>query len=454
MVTSDVVEQGVQRFSQSVATAPGLEGTERDELQALAGEVIRELQATRCQDLGGFRQVGVSLSTFNCDAVGYRFSLKLPCRDTPGSREWFEQIGVGPRERCSADTEKRHFARLNELGSSITSCCCTIDDVKKTSNLAVEQFVILAHSHLEMLAKLGIATLIRPLVQVVVEAMRQASQTAKECNVAVSECLDAIAVCVEEARQPCSPPPGGKAVGAATAAVSAAASAATAGAGVSAPPAAPEPAPAPPAPAPPLVPAPAPAPPTPPQPCERLISLGSVGTQSASAALAGAAGLNVAFNFDVDVHVNAPIEAMTRDAAAAFAPIQQQCDAAQTFTGTFAQAGAAVVIESINVFAANIDAAWQCATETVEAACDVAEPAPAPEPEPVPEPAPAPKVDANGVFVPPEQLGQVEQPPVPAEKQAMTAPAAVEASSEQHTEQQSEDTRSTDAWGVKKLGEW
>ncbi|OIR40285.1 hypothetical protein [Corynebacterium sp. NML130628] len=439
MVTSDVVEQGVQRFSQSVAAAPGLEGPERDELQALAREVIRELQATRCQDLGGFRQVGASLSAFNCDAVGYRFSLKSPCRDTPGSREWFEQIGVGPRERCSADTEKRHFARLNELGSSITSCCCTIDDVKKTSNLAVEQFVILAHSHLEMLAKLGIATLIRPLVQVVVEAMRQASQTAKECNVAVSECLDAIAVCVEEAQQPCSLPPGGKPVGTAAAAASAAAaSAATAGAGVSAPPAAPEP---------------APAPPTPPQPCERLISLGNAGTQSASAALAGAAGLNVAFNFDVDVHVNAPIEAMTRDVAAAFAPSQAQC-----FTGTFAQTGAAVVIESINVFAANIDAAWQCATETVGAACDVAEPAPAPEPAPepapVPEPAPAPKVDANGVFVPPEQLGQVEQPPVPAEKQAMTAPAAAEASSEQHTEQQSEDTRSTDAWGVKKLGEW
>lgn len=442
MVTSDVVEQGVQRFSQSVATAPGLEGPERDELQALAREVIQELQATRCQDLGGFRQVGASLSAFNCDAVGYRFSLKSPCRDTPGSSEWFEQIGVGPRERCSADTEKRHFSRLNELGSSITSCCCTIDDVKKTSNLAVEQFVILAHSHLEILAKLGIATLIRPLVQVVVEAMRKASQTAKECNVAVSECLDAIAVCVEEAQQPCSQPPGGKAVGAAAAAVSAAAAntANTAAVSVSAaaPPAAPEP-------------APAPAPPTPPQPCERLISLGSAGTQSASAALAGATGLNVAFNFDVDVHVNAPIEAMTRDAAAAFAPSQAQC-----FTGTFAQTGAAVVIESINVFAANIDAAWQCATETVEAACDTGEPAPAPEPvpEPAPAPAPAPKVDESGVFVPPEQLAQVEQPPVPAEKQAMTAPAAAEASTEQHTEQQSENTSSTDAWGVKKLGEW
>ena len=439
MVTSDVVEQGVQRFSQSVATAPGLEGPERDELQALARDVIRELQATRCQDLGGFRQVGVSLSAFNCDAVGYRFSLKSPCRDTPGSSEWFEQIGVGPRERCSADTEKRHFARLNELGSSITSCCCTIDEVKKTSNLAIEQFIILAHSHLEMLAKLGIATLIRPLVQVVVEAMRQAIQTAKECNVAVSECLDAIAVCVEEAQQPCSQPPGGKPVGAVAAAASATAAAS---ASVAAPPAPPA------ALTPPSTPAPAPAPPAAPQPCERLISLGSVGTQSASAALAGGAGLNVAFNFDVDVHVNAPIEAMTRDAAALFAPIQQQCDTAQAFTGTFAQTGAAVVIESINVFAANIDAAWQCATETVEAPCDVAEPAPAPEP------APAQKVDANGVFVPPEHLGQVEQPPVPAEKQAMTAPAAAEASSEQHTEQQSEDTRPTDAWGVKKLGEW
>lgn len=446
MVTSDVVEQGVQRFSQSVATAPGLEGPERDELQALARDVIRELQATRCQDLGGFRQVGVSLSAFNCDAVGYRFSLKSPCRDTPGSSEWFEQIGVGPRERCSADTEKRHFARLNELGSSITSCCCTIDDVKKTSNLAIEQFITLAHSHLEMLAKLGIATLIRPLVQVVVEAMRQASQTAKECNVAVSECLDAIAVCVEEVQQPCSQPPGGKPVGAVAAAASATAAASVS---VAAPPAPPAPAPAPPAaPTPPSTPAPAPAPPTPPQPCERLISLGSVGTQSASAALAGAAGLNVAFNFDVDVHVNAPIEAMTRDAAALFAPIQQQCDTAQAFTGTFAQTGAAVVIESINVFAANIDAAWQCATETVEVPCDVAEPAPEPAP------APAPKMDANGVFVPPEHLGQVEQPPVPAEKQAMTAPAAAEASSEQHAEQQSEDTHPTDAWGVKKLGEW
>ena len=97
MVTSDVVEQGVQRFSQSVATAPALEGPERDQLQALAKEVIRELQATRCQDLRGFHQVGVSLSQFNCDAVGYRFSLKAPCQDTPGSKEWFEQIGVGPR---------------------------------------------------------------------------------------------------------------------------------------------------------------------------------------------------------------------------------------------------------------------------------------------------------------------------------------------------------------------
>lgn len=113
-------------------------------------------------------------------------------------------------------------------------------------------------------------------------------------------------------------------------------------------------------------------------------------------------------------------------------------EVANTCTGSLGAAGAGIALIGIGVFAA---AAAECIESFVEnLECPIPEPglepAPGSEPEPEPEPEPCePEVDENGVYVPPTELAEVEQPAPPAEKLeimdiAEPEPAAVETPSE------------------------
>lgn len=86
--------------------------------------------------------------------------------------------------------------------------------------------------------------------------------------------------------------------------------------------------------------------------------------------------------------------------------------------GTLGAVGLGVALVGIGVLVA---AVMEC-MEVPEAECP--EPEPEPEPAPQPPPPPAPPVGENGVFVPPPELAEVEQPAPPAEKVAHMAAQA------------------------------
>lgn len=114
---------------------------------------------------------------------------------------------------------------------------------------------------------------------------------------------------------------------------------------------------------------------------------------------------------------------------------------AHACTGALGAAGIGVALFGLGVF---IAAASECLEQLGEA-CECPEPGPEPEPEPdcepepcepehEPEPAPCePEKGDDGVFVPPAELAEVEQPDAPAEKlerMGLTEAAAVQAPAE------------------------
>ena len=498
-----VIESEVQRVMSLICAAPAASPGKRAAAQGVANDLLRQVDRLRGQDLGEFASAGLQLQG-RCTAsgsfrVGHGAStsgggtipgfehLNLGPHEPiaeyvfgePGQSQWFDEVGISEREACDADREAEHFTQVDEVGEQIQACCQAIAEVCTTGDIAMQELLSPVCTMLEMIARMGFPHLTDQAIDVAIDALKQASATAKDRNCVIEECLDTIATCVEKVaeQQPQEPVEyaggrGGGGVGAGAAATVAANAPET-----PAPKPAPEPAP-PTGPKEFHEPAPKPAPPAPApeqprlQECPRFetrgvetgtVSAAQAGTTAASAdvlasAAAAASGafeqavsqavqtppvnMEVHFNFDLDGAINAGLEAVDCDTVAQFQPPAPEVNTA-AWVGAMAQTGAAAVLEGLDCFAASLEAVAQCpgaeccthgAVETVEVVehpVPAPEPEPAPEPkpepepvpepapapEPVPEPAPAPQPQ-DGVIPPPPELAEVEEPEPPAEKLA------------------------------------
>lgn len=507
------VEAEVQRVMSLICAAPASPGKQAV-AQGIADDLLQQIDRLRGQNLSGFASTGAQLQgRFQLSGSGSVYTgldrsktrADGPIADfifgepgaNPGAEErWFEELGITQREAEDASREAEHFNQIDEVGCQIQACCTTIEEVCTTGDIAMQELLSPACRMLEMIARMGFPQLTDQAIDVAIDALKQASATAKDRNCVIEDCLETIARCVEDVAEKQPQPPveyGGSCER------ESAGTAGTEPAQTSAPKPvpkpAPEPAPVPPKPAEPVAP-PAPGPLPAPEPprvteCPRLetrcVDAASVGTAAASA-MAGLASqpapasVELNFNFDIDGAINAGLETVDCGTVEQFQPPAPQVETA-AWVGTLVQTGAAAVLEGLDCFAASLEAVAECpgaecCTHEVperpepEPAPEP-EPEPAPEPEPEPEPAPEP-VPEDGVIPPPPELSQVEEPAPPPEKlEHIESPATEVAQVPQdpgpadaaeptdnadNTENNDNDTPaaadSAEPWAMKKTGEW
>lgn len=215
-------------------------------------------------------------------------------------------------------------------------------------------------------------------------------------------------------------------------------------------------------------------------PAQAATEDGAEGTASSEAKPAKALSFTIAFDFGLELTVNASLDALDCGTAEAIKPAVSPSVTAKLMLGPLGEAGAAAVqggIEHLRNLLREVVACpgAECATHPAPPS---AEPAPA---------QPAPTQSAGGVTPPPPELAKVEEPAPPPKKSAAPAPAPAPATPAPSASTgggggggsapapaapppppatqpsggpghrptvKIEATQSVKAWGIRKLGDW
>ena len=354
-VATPVAEE-VRGLVDVVKGAPEVPADKRTAVQSLARDLLRQEECTAGLDLNAFLAAGISLSAA-CDRPA------TPARTCDADKsEWFEQVGIRGRERRDEELENRHFEGVSRVGTSIEECCAAIREVVATAETAVCGILGPVKRTLELVMNFGFKQLVEPAVELAIEALSRARETAVDRNCVIADCFDAIARCVDEAAQH------------------------------------------------------RPAPPV--EFAARTTPAGTVRTQAASAGEANLPGLQVSFDFGVDASINAKLDAKV-DARVDLGGFETGA-----MIGAFGALGAAAALGALECLAASVECPTP--EPAPEPAPQPEPPAPAPEPPPAPAPPAAPTPTGDGVIAPPPELAQVEEPAPPPKKIAAMQPASVE----------------------------
>ncbi|MCZ9290746.1 hypothetical protein [Corynebacterium lehmanniae] len=195
------VKDDVQSLVRAVDVAPEVGPAQRAVVHGLAGELLEQVAQTDGLDLSAFLAAGLKLS-----AGGKR-------PDTPArtcscdESAWFDEVGIRERERCDEARETEHFDRAKAAGESIGQCGEAIKTIVDTAESAVRALLEPARRMLDIVLNCGIGQLIQPAVEMVIEALRSARETASDRNGVIKECLGEVATRVDTAavEQPAPP---------------------------------------------------------------------------------------------------------------------------------------------------------------------------------------------------------------------------------------------------------
>ena len=193
-VATPVAEE-VRGLVDVVKGAPEVPADKRTAVQSLARDLLRQEECTAGLDLNAFLAAGISLSAA-CDRPA------TPARTCDADvSEWFEQVGIRGRERRDEELENRHFEGVSQVGTSIEECCAAIREVVATAETAVCGILGPVKRTLELVMNFGFKQLVEPAVELAIEALSRARETAVDRNCVIADCFDAIARCVDEAAQ-------------------------------------------------------------------------------------------------------------------------------------------------------------------------------------------------------------------------------------------------------------
>lgn len=195
------VKDDVQSLVRAVDVAPEVGPAQRAAVHGLAGELLEQVAQTDGHDLSAFVAAGLKLA-----AGGQR-------PDTPArtcscdESAWFDEVGIRERERCDEARETEHFNRAKSAGESIGQCGEAIKTIVDTAESAVRALLEPARRMLDIVLNCGIVQLIQPAVEMVIEALRSARETASDRNGVIKECLGEVAARVDTAaaEQPAAP---------------------------------------------------------------------------------------------------------------------------------------------------------------------------------------------------------------------------------------------------------
>ncbi|WP_293831581.1 hypothetical protein [uncultured Corynebacterium sp.] len=195
------VKDDVQSLVRAVDVAPEVGPAQRAAVHGLAGELLEQVAQTDGLDLSAFVAAGLKLA-----AGGQR-------PDTPArtcscdESAWFDEVGIRERERCDEARETEHFNRAKSAGESIGQCGEAIKTIVDTAESAVRALLEPARRMLDIVLNCGIVQLIQPAVEMVIEALRSARETASDRNGVIKECLGEVAARVDTAaaEQPAAP---------------------------------------------------------------------------------------------------------------------------------------------------------------------------------------------------------------------------------------------------------
>ena len=196
-----VVKDDVQSLVRAVDVAPEVGPAQRAAVHGLAGELLEQVAQTDGLDLSAFVAAGLKLA-----AGGQR-------PDTPArtcscdESAWFDEVGIRERELCDETRETEHFDRAKSAGESIGQCGEAIKAIVDTAESAVRALLEPARRMLDIVLNCGIGQLIQPAVEMVIEALRSARETASDRNGVIKECLGEVATRVDTAavEQPAPP---------------------------------------------------------------------------------------------------------------------------------------------------------------------------------------------------------------------------------------------------------
>lgn len=187
------VQEDVRSLVDAVDVAPEVEPGQRAAVRGLAGELLEQVAQTEGLDLSAFLRVGARLSA-GCDRPDTP-ARTCSCDDSA----WFDEVGIREREHRDEARESEHFQRTREVGESIGECGEAITAVVSTAETAVRELLAPAKRMLDIVLNCGIAQLIQPAVDVVIEALRCARETASDRNCVIRECLGEVATRVDAA---------------------------------------------------------------------------------------------------------------------------------------------------------------------------------------------------------------------------------------------------------------
>ena len=187
------VKDDVRCLLDAVDVAPEIGAGQRAAVHGLAGELLEQVATTDGLDLSAFLRAGVRL------AAGSE-RPETPARSCScDDSAWFDEVGIRERERRDEARETEHFNRTKEVGESIGRCGEAITEIVSTAETAVRELLAPAKRMLDIVLNCGITQLIRPAVDVVIEALRCARETASDRNCVIRECLGEVAARVDAA---------------------------------------------------------------------------------------------------------------------------------------------------------------------------------------------------------------------------------------------------------------
>ena len=195
------VKDDVQSLVRAVDVAPEVGPAQRAAVHGLAGELLEQVAETDGLDLSAFLAAGLRLS-----AGGQR--PETPARTCSCDESaWFDEVGIRERELCDETRESEHFDRAKTAGESIGQCGEAIKTIVATAESAVRALLEPARRMLDIVLNCGIVQLIQPAVEMVIEALRSARETASDRNCVIKECLGEVATRVDTAaaEQPAPP---------------------------------------------------------------------------------------------------------------------------------------------------------------------------------------------------------------------------------------------------------
>ena len=187
------VKDDVQSLVDAVDVAPEVDAGQRAAVHGLAGELLEQVAQTDGLDLQAFLSVGANL-TAGCERP------ETPARTCSCDESaWFDEVGIRKRERGDETRETEHFNRSREIGEGIGRCGEAITTIVSTAETAVCELLAPAKRMLDIVMNCGITQLVQQAVDVVIEALRCAGETASDRNCVIRECLGEVATRAEAA---------------------------------------------------------------------------------------------------------------------------------------------------------------------------------------------------------------------------------------------------------------